>query len=182
MKNTIGNMNSFAIEYEFFEQTRETEISMYVEGRNLLAFEKDNQILTTRWDIEELALWLRDFIDNMVEDPYPVQVVGDFAAEKDINAREFDSDDEKMFDEYYDKLYEWNSHHRWHPACGGAILSDIYFELIGECVDISWNNTDAEDGVKFCETLGHLMIDREEFINVIDEFLNIYADQWYPED
>ena len=59
-----------------------------------------------------MVLWLKDFISNLSEDPYPVDVAGIYAAEKDDNARNFDSDDEDVFDAYYDKLYEWNERHK----------------------------------------------------------------------
>ena len=87
-----------------------------------------------------MVLWLKDFISNLSEDPYPVDVAGIYAAEKDDNARNFDSDDEDVFDAYYDKLYEWNERHRWHPASSGAILADVYVQLAGENMEISWDN------------------------------------------
>ena len=47
------------------------------------------ELLTTRWNLDELAFWLRDFLEHMEEDPYPVEADGEFAAYKDISAREF---------------------------------------------------------------------------------------------
>ena len=85
----------------------------------------------------------------MAEDPYPVEADGEYAAVKDIAARSYDSADEDEFDAYYDKLYEWNLRHRWHPASSGAILADVYFQLVGEDVEISWNNKDSEDDIQF---------------------------------
>ena len=34
----IGDKNTFAIGYTFFDDTRETELSMFVDGRNLLEY------------------------------------------------------------------------------------------------------------------------------------------------
>ena len=142
MMNT-SNINvetTFTIKYAFFDETRETEISVLVNDENILSFERDGKQLTTRWNLDELTLWLRDFLDHLKEDPYPVETEGEYAAIKDISAREFDTDDDEEFDAYYDKLDDWNLRHRWHPASGGAILSDLYFQLVGENIEISWNN------------------------------------------
>lgn len=171
--------SSFSIKYDFIDETRETELKMLVDGENILSFIRDNQIMTTRWNLDEIALWLRIFIDNLCEDPYPVDVDGKYAAIKDVNAREFDSEDDDEFDAYYDKLDEWNDHHRWHPASQGAILADLYFQLVDNMVEISWNNQDAEDGVIFKFELGGARVHREVFCNEVNSFLNAYADHWF---
>ena len=72
--NIIGNKESFAISYEFFDETRETELSMFIDGQNILEFERNGQNLTTRWNLDDLVEWLRRFIDNMAEDPFPFEV------------------------------------------------------------------------------------------------------------
>lgn len=112
---TISDSAEFTITYSFFDETHETELSMLINGNNILAFERNDTVLTTRWNLDELAEWLRNFIDHMADDPYPVESDGEYAAMKDISARDFDTDDEDEFDAYYDKLYEWNLRHRWHP-------------------------------------------------------------------
>ena len=112
---------SFSVIYDFFDESHETEISMIVDGENILSFERGGELLTTRWNLDELAFWLRDFLEHMEEDPYPVEADGEFAAYKDISAREFETYDDEEFDAYYDKLDDWNLRHRWHPASGGAI-------------------------------------------------------------
>ena len=174
-----GADNVFSIEYAFFDDTKETELLMFINGNNILAFHCDGISSTTRWNLDELALWLRQFLDNMKEDPYPVETDGEFAAMKDISAREFDSDDEEEFDAYYDKLDEWNLRHRWHPASSGAILADVYFQLVGEYVEISWNNEDAEDGIAFDNIIGGARIEKEVFIRTIDDFLRAYSLHWF---
>ena len=181
MMNT-SNINvetTFTIKYAFFDETRETEISVLVNDENILSFERDGKQLTTRWNLDELALWLRDFLDHLKEDPYPVETEGEYASIKDINAREFDTDDDEEFDAYYDKLDDWNLRHRWHPASGGAILSDLYFQLVGENIEISWNNQEPEEGVKFRYELGGVNIPKERFLSEVDSFLKEYAEHWF---
>ena len=175
----INNSSIFAISYEFFDESRETEIQMLIRDDNILSFKRDEQWKTTRWNLDNLLLWLRKFVDSMEEDSYPVNVDGDYAAIKDINAREFDSDDDDEFDLYYDRLDEWNSRHRWHTFSDGAILADLYFQLVGNDVEISWNNLDSESDIYFKYRLGGAKIPKEEFILTINTFLNAYAEHWF---
>lgn len=175
----IGNSSSYAIEYAFLDESHETEFAMYIAGTNILSFRRAGKALTTRWNLDELVFWLRDFLDHMADDPYPVDVEGEYAACKDIAARDFDTEDEAGFDAYYDKLDEWNLRHRWHPASSGAILADLYFQLVGEKVEISWNNQDSEEGVIFENILGGASVPREEFYFVVDSFLKKYTEHWY---
>lgn len=177
--NTISNSKSFSLTYNFFDDTHETELSMMIGENNILAFKRGNSILTTRWNLDELVLWLRGFIDTMAEDPYPVEADGEYAAIKDINARDFDSEDEDEFDAYYDRLDDWNLRHRWHPASCGAVLADLYFQLVGNEVEISWNNEDTEEDVEFLNTVGGTKVKKEVFYNVVDAFLKAYALHWF---
>ena len=174
----ICDDQTFTLTYEFFIDDHETEFAMLVNGENILSFTRDNQQMTTRWNIDELVLWLRDFLDHVEEDPYPVEADGEYAAIKDINAREFDTDDDKI-DAYYDKLDEWNKRHRWHPASGGAVLADLYFQLVDDYIEISWNNQEPEEGVRFSHELGGIRIPKERFVEEVDKFLKAYADQWF---
>ncbi|MCQ2554033.1 MAG: hypothetical protein MJ171_00075 [Clostridia bacterium] len=179
MNSQIVDEKSFVISYRFFEETHETEIAMKIGGENILAFMRTGNLLTTRWNLDELAFWIREFLDHMAQDPYPVDVEGEYAAIKDINAREFDSDDDEEFDAYYDKLDEWNLRHRWHYASNGAILADLYFQLVDGCVEISWNNQETDDGVAFQCELGGARVSREQFEKEMTSFLNAYAAQWF---
>ncbi len=173
-----NNRAPFSIEY-FFDDDRETELSIIIDGNNILGFKRNGQSYTTRWNLDEVAFWLRDFLENMQEDPYPVEVEGEYAANKDISSRDFDSDDEEEVETYYEKLYEWNLRHRWHTASSGAILADLYFQLVGDCVEISWNNEESEDGVIFDNEIGGCKIDKNMFVSAVNEFLNAYAMHWF---
>lgn len=178
-KVLIGDKSAFAISYRFFEKARETELEMYVDGENILAFSRNGKRMTTRWNLDEIAEWMRSFLKGLKQDPYPVEASGQFAAEKDIQAREYDTDDMTAFDAYYDALDAWNVRHRWHTASAGAILADVYFQLVSDAVEISWNNQDADDGVEFQEQLGGAKVPKAVFVRVVDDFLKAYAAQWF---
>ena len=165
--------------YHFFDDLHLTEIYMFVNGKNILEFERDGEIFTTRWNLDELALWLRNFLDNMTVDPYPVDCEGEFAAQKDNNARAFESDNDDIFDDYYDKIDAWDIRHRWHIASSGAILADVFFQLVDESVEVSWDNRGIESDVNFLNKTGGIRVPKARFIEVIDAFLKAYADHWY---
>ena len=178
-RSIIGNPKQYAIGFAFDDVTRETELSMFIDDVNILEFQKEETKLTTKWNIDELVMWLRSFIDNMCEDPYPVDASGQYAAEKDIIARDFDSDDIDEFDAYYDVFDDWIDRHRWHPAASGAILADLYFQQVDEKVEISWNNQDCEEDVSFTNVLGGCSVNKDVFISVVEGFLKEYAMHWF---
>ena len=177
-KMIAGDKNEFAIKYCFFDDDKQTEISMFVKGKNILEFKRNGMFLTTKWDLTDIAIWLRNLIENAVDDPYPVEAEGTYAAIKDIAAREFDSEDDAVFDAYYDKLDEWNDRHRWHPHSNGGILADVYFQFVGDCMEISWNNQDDE--VDFTYQLGGETVPKDVFIETVEKFLTAFANHWYP--
>ena len=178
-KHIIGDSSVFSIEYTFIDTTHETELSMYIKNVNVLEFIREGSHYTTRWNIDELVMWIHDNLTNMKEYPFPFENEGVFASEKDSLAHEFDTDNDEEFDAYYDKLDEWNLRHRWHTASEGAILADVYFQLVGDFVEISWNNTDAEDDVTFISETGGARIPKDLFDNIISQFIKEYALHWF---
>lgn len=178
-RHLLGDKYIFAIEYAFYDDSHDTELSMYVNDVNILAFKRNGQILTTRWDLDDLALWMREFVNHMANDPYPVDCAGKYAAEKDDLAREFDTDDDDAFEAYYQRLYEWNQRHRWHAASNGAILADVYFERVDNNIEISWDNRDVEDGIIFLNITGGVCVPIEQFTTVVNGFLQAYANHWF---
>ena len=178
-KYLVGDKQKFAIEYAFCKNSHDTEIAMLVDGKNILEFRRNGKLLTTRWELDELVSWLRDFLDNMSEDPYPVDCEGQYAAQKDDAARDFDSDDDEEFYAYYENLYDWNLRHRWHPASSGAILADVFFQLVGDYVEVSWDNRDIERDISFVYERGGAGIPKVLFYNTVDSFLKEYTLHWF---
>lgn len=178
-KKIIGKKSEFAIGYCFYDTTKETELEMYIKGKNILEFKKNGLLLTTKWNLDDLVFWLRNFIDRNSEEPFPYDVKGKYAAEKDMEAREFDSDNDEEFDKYYDTLDEWDDNHRWHRASAGAILADVYFQFIGGTVEISWNNNEDYDGAVFTNRFGGDIVDKNIFVDVTNEFICAYAKKWF---
>ena len=173
---------SFSIPCRFEDETRETEIMFLVNGENILQFQRFGKRFTTKWNLDDAVFWLRDFAASMKHDPYPVSARGKFAAQKDICAREFDADDAAEFDQYYDRLDQWNLRHRWHPYSNGAVMADLYFELVDDNVEISWNNLDAENDVIFLHQLGGVRIPKDQFLDAVSGFVRRYMEHWFQSD
>lgn len=175
----IGDREDFAISYAFIGADRITEIGMFVGGINLLGFTRDGRHYTTRWAyLESLVAWLNEFALSMREDPYPMDVNGEYAAQKDVNARTFESDDVDELDAYYDPISDWSYNHTWISERGGAILANIYFEYKDGCVELSWNNRNERDGVKFDCEFGGVRVDAETFKAVVLGFVDAYEKHW----
>lgn len=186
-QTVIGDPSDFAIGYAFLGDDRCTELSMWAEGTNLLGFTKEGCHYTTRWlYLEDLVAWLKSFAINMADDPFPVDVDGEYAAEKDANARALapdlddDSSDEELdaFDAYFDRFADWTWNHTWLSERGGAILSNMFFEYKDGMVELSWNNRTKRNGVKFDCEFGGTRVDAETFKAVVLVFVDAYEKHW----
>ena len=186
-QTVIGDPSDFAIGYAFIGDDRCTEISMFTNGINLLGFTKEGCHYTTRWlYLEDLVAWLKDFSLNMADDPFPMDVEGEYAAEKDANARELAPEiddgcsDEEMdaFDAYFDIFADWTWNHTWLSERAGAILSHMFFEYKAGMVELSWDNRYPEEGVEFDFEFGGTRVDAETFKAVVFEFVDAYEQHW----
>jgi len=174
----VGNKENFAIEYKIAsKKEKTTELYMYVDGVNILEFELDGEVHTTTWDIDELVEWLEGFSHRNDETPFPHEVPGETAAEKDVNARDFDSDDEDQYDKYYETLNQWVYDHTWNHASSGGILANVYFRRVEQDVELSWDNDD-QAYVSFVSMRGSKMVNAEEFKGIVRTFASAYRTEW----
>ncbi len=175
----VGDSDDFAIGYAFIGEDRITEISMYVGDANILGFVKGGTHCTLRWAyLEGLLAWLKGFACNMKEDPFPVDVEGEFASERIANALGSGPEDEDEFAEYVDPIWDWVGSHSWVSERGGAILSHVYFELKDGMVEVSWDNRNPRDGVAFDCELGGDCVSATVFKDVVLEFVDAYETHW----
>lgn len=175
----IGDPSDFAIGYAFMGDDRTTEISMFANGTNLLGFTKDGTRYTTRWMyLEGLVAWLKSFAATMKADPYPIDVEGEFAAERHAQAYDLAPEDEDAFWEYIFPLHDWGYNHSWHSESGGAVLADIMFEYVAGMVELSWDNRGSSFGYVFDCEFGGTRVDAETFKTVVLEFVDAYEKHW----
>ena len=175
----IGEPSTFAIGYAFIGNDRNTEISMFVDGTNLLGFTKEGCHYTTRWMyLEGLVAWLKSFVMTMRTDPYPIDVEGEYAVERHSQAYDLAPEDEDAYWEYVFPLHDWGYNHSWHSESGGAILANIMFEYVADMVELSWDNRHPEEGVVFDCEFGGTRVDAETFKAVVLEFVDAYERHW----
>lgn len=179
IQRIVGNPADFAIGYSFLGEDGFTILAMYVNGRNLMGFTNADGHFTTRWaHLEGLVAWLRNFASDATDDPYPIEVQGEFAAQKDDKAREFDSEDIQEFEAYYGRINEWAWNHTWAHESSGAVLSNIFFEVAGDAVELSWDNRVAADDIAFDCEFGGARVDAETFKKTVLEFVEAYEQHW----
>lgn len=181
MINIYGNKNKFAITSEYFLDSKTTELCLFINGINIMEFENNGKILTTRGNLDELVKWLNNFINNIFEDPIPFNNNGLNLAEKASLARNFDSDDDEMFDAYYDTLDDWCYRHMWLHTNQSFILANVFFGYVNGLIEISWLNNYYKS-VKFLNYSGRFCIEKDEFVEIIKAFVNDYVDFWYNKD
>ena len=117
----------------------------------------------------------------MWEDPYPLQIEGGFAAQKDSNAREFDTDGMQEFDaySYYDLLDPWTWEHTRSHESGGSVLSNNYFELKDGLIELSWDNRGRDPPLyTFDCGPGGTRVNAEVFKADVLKFVDTYERHW----
>lgn len=113
--NLIGNKEEFGIEYNFIDETHETELSIFVKGRDLLLWKNGAEEWRKAKDnFDKIVNWLKVFITkNFVEDPYPIDADGEFASLKNINGHNLDPKYDKDYKDVYKIIKEWRKRHFW---------------------------------------------------------------------
>ena len=158
-----------------------SEICLYINGENICLFKlkDDNTFKTTRWNLDELVLYLKDLYITLYNDePFPFEVEGECAAELDNNARYFDIEDHLEFEKYYTVLNEWGYKHSWHHACSGAILADVFFRKVDNKIEISWWSGQDEEDVIFKYKYGFVLIPIDDFFETLNKSVNSYNNLW----
>ena len=176
------NNNKFDIIFnKISDENHESEINLYIGDKNICLFKSTNEkrFKTTRWNLDELVIYLRDLYITLYNDePFPCEVEGECAAELDSNARDFDTEDDLEFEKYYTALNEWGYKHSWHHACSGAILADVFFRKVDDKIEISWWSDQDEEDVIFKYRYGFTLVSINEFFEIVNKSVNSYNNLW----
>lgn len=177
MKNS-----SFDIRFKkISDENHESEIYFIVDEQNICLFKhiEEKRYKTTRWNLDELVLYLRDLPIMLKNDsPFPFDVERECAAELDNNARFFDSDNDEELEKYYICLNDWGYNHSWHHASSGAILADVFFRRVDDDVEISWWSDQEEDEIVFKNKYGFILFPYDDFVDVINKSVYSYNELW----
>ena len=89
----IGDKEKVAFEFKKLSESEHTcSLKLYVNGKNICKWKEttDSQWKTVTWNIDGLIRYLYETIDFIYhDDPFPVAVDGDCAADLDNDARDF---------------------------------------------------------------------------------------------
>ncbi|WP_293835463.1 hypothetical protein [uncultured Parolsenella sp.] len=80
---------------------------------------------------------------------------------------------------YYDLLDPWTWEHTWSHESGGAVLSNIYFELKDGLIELSWDNRGCDPPLcTFDCGSGDTRVNTEVFKAVVLKFVDTYERHW----
>lgn len=113
-----------------------------------------------------------------MEIPFPFDVKGDSAIELDINARDYDSNNEDEFDAYYTQLNDWAFSHSWTHARDGLYIPDVMYRKINDTMEISWCGVGIYDGVEFSSPKGSYLINFNLYCSIINKVTKYYKENW----
>ena len=161
----IGNKNSFGI--ELGKDMSAYQLSVYVQGNDILKKEKGGVVYTYRWrECQDIIEWIHENMKYILsDDKFPLSISADSSAEKCEISYKSDLDDI----EQYEILQEWMFRHSWFSARAGSYLADIYFVRNDNMIEISWDNTNTfkEDGIKFVFPKGKYEVDKDVFEDIM---------------
>ena len=156
-------------------------LKVFVRGENICEWKEidSSEKYTVCWNIDELISYLYETTDFLYEDdPFPVIIDGECASELENNARDFESDDEKEMEAYYDKLNDWVYKHSWNHARYGAVVPDVLFRKVDGNMEISWWTDQEDEGRVFTNRYGYVLIPKNEYENLIEEVFHTYNEIW----
>ena len=178
----IGNKNKIGFSLKkVSDEEHICQLKVYILGKNVCEWTdlETRQKHTVQWNLDELIDYLYHTIDFIyADDAFPVETVGNCAAEMDENARCFDSDNDDEMLNYYEKLNDWTYRHSWNHARSGAIVPDMMFRKVGDEIEISWWSDQENEGRKFTYDYGYYRLPSSEYQSLISELFCQYNSMW----
>lgn len=182
----FGDRETFAIAYElkdnpFSEFGRNDPtwgvFQMWVDNKSVCTFSIDGKLREYEWDLNYIVEWLQQNKHNVFnETQFPLPVEGKTSIEFYKKSGEFDSDVDKEFDLWFEKRQDWYFRHSWYSNNGGSILADVFFRKVGDKIEISWDNSELYDEIKFINPKGVYYVSFDFFQEVINNFVDDFRD------
>ncbi len=168
----IGNKKTFGI--ELGKDMSAYQLSVYVQGKDILQYEKGGVIYTYRWnECQDIIEWIHENMKYILsDDKFPLSISASSSAEKCEVSFKLDIDNI----EKYEILQEWMFRHSWFSARAGSYLADIFFVRNNNMIEISWDNTNTfkEDGIRFIFPKGRYELDMNVFEEIMKELCMLY--------
>lgn len=164
----FGDKNDVAIVAESLGTG--SELSLYVNGENILLFQQGAAIYSYRTDdITNIGKWLKERLPYITsDDPFPIETHEMSAAEMAAwGLQHVESD------LLYEKTQDWAFRHSWLAERPGGFLADIYFRRVGRAIEISWDNEHlySESGIRFVHSKGKALVSLSGFLTATKGFI-----------
>lgn len=167
----FGNVSNFAMAYKIYS-INDIYLEVYVDNRPICKFIRNNKLYDFIWDIREIIGWIdENFYNILSEEEFPLPVIGETGVCLYENSGEFDSLDDNEFDSWYEIRYDWVCRHSWFSSRKGGYLADIYFRKVGNKIELSWDNRNLFDNVRFINPIGLKYVEKKYFENIIERLI-----------
>ena len=171
----IGDKSKFAFQISNIDCNGQCEFGMYVNGADVLEGVIKGKRQKYCWNIDEIITWFQESKNELhSDDPYPVSVSGNSAAELYANSFQFTGNEEEEFD-WYTQVQNWLFRHSWVNASAGSYLATVFFRRVGENMEISWDNSNHPH-VAFVNQQGKYCVDLMEFDKTVDILCRRYCE------
>jgi hypothetical protein len=171
----IGDKNKFAIAYEAKSNSDESIFDLYIENKPVCVYIKNNEVCNFIWNIGDIVEWFELNLCHIIyEDKFPLPVFANTSVEFYEKSDNFDSEDDEEFAEWYEKRQDWYFRHSWYSGRAGGFLAEVYFRRVGNMIEISWNNSDLYENIRFKNPTGIYYVAYELFENIINSFITSY--------
>lgn len=172
-KYHIGDKQTFGMDIVKFDSYY--KMSLYVGNRDILQFRQYGKLYPFRWDnLDYIVEWFEENINCILQyDAFPIKDLED-SQDSAVKLGEYLYGMEPG--EQYNLVHKWVWRHSWLTARAGSFLADVYFRSVGNEIEISWGDPDlyGDDGVEFVYPMGEYKIEKENFSEVIQNFITCY--------
>lgn len=178
----FGDINVFSVKYEFTTSPFNDlglladswgKFELWVNGRELCGFSKNNQEQTYEWNLIYVVEWICENLPIIIQDEeFPLPVKGNTTFELLTNSLDFDSENDDEFDDWFSTKQDWEFKHSWFSSRGGSYLPQIYFRRNVNQIEISWNNESLyNSGISFPYLIGVEYVPMQVFESVLRNFV-----------
>lgn len=170
----FGDPSVFAFQTGEKDPNGQRAFRLFAQGVDILEGVFQGRVERYYWNTDAIVAWLAEHLCQLLEeDPYPVPVTGESAAELYRNSMIFNgSEDEE--DKWYTQVQDWLWRHSWVEASTGSYLATVFFRRVGDQMEISWDQSD-HPRVVFAHPKGKALVDCQTFASVIERLCEWYV-------
>ncbi|WP_248926748.1 hypothetical protein [Paenibacillus hamazuiensis] len=187
---TFGDIGKFGIRYHLSPNPFNEvgiygkswgQFELWVEGKDICKYEINGSIFSYQWNLLNIAEYFCINLKYVIhEQTFPLPVSGNDALELVSNSHSYLNKLENIYDAF-EIFQDWEFRHSWFSSRAGSYLPNVYFRLKDELVEVSWCNSNIykKDSIQFLHSTGSVVIEKDSFISLINEFVNSLFDDLF---